>query len=818
MKIINDISRILITACGVALAGINTSYAEPLNLTDVPLYLQDSVPPAIALSFDNSPKTQKTTLFYVEGYEGNLPKNKDAVASPAVNINYYNPEVVYYPPLFSDGTPYPDSNFNAAWVDGFELENGVNVSAQVDLATDYKVISNYNAQNGTQTTYGSGNVTGVRAFYNKYIGTNYPNDVGDNDNYEKVEIPADQETNFANWYSYYHSRNMLIKSSASRAFGVLDEDFKISWQSFKKNSGFEVPMMPLKGDHREAFWDWLLNLKAGGGDALIPAMYRAGELFKTDQPYREDGVGELLGCQQNFHVLLTNSYQNGQGNSNALTVPDDSTTTFPDGTTYNPSGESIIYRESSSSDSFADVAFNYWAQDLKSNIDNGVPKYLGDLTNAQGEEIPLGVGQDPWDNEALYWNPGNDPANWQHMVNFVIGLGVNGTLDFPEAYPQLRANGDWPNLGGNDSEEEIDDMWHGAINSRGEFFSVRNPNELTDAFLALIEKLKTRRSGSSSVSSISSNIITENTTLYRTSFDATDWSGSVIAEQLNSDGTVGDVLWDAACLLTGGPCGALNGLEVPQSQTFDERKIFTYDPLTNETTTFKPGSLNSNQQSKLSQSSLIQNEQATLEQLINYLRGDQTLEEKNGGFFRNRRVLLGDVIHSSAKVVRGPSESYSDDAFPEESDIVATNKPYKDFKVEYAQRQNLLLVGANDGMLHAFDANTGKEIWAFIPSLALSNMHLLANPDYEHKNFVDSTPVVRDVFTNNQWRTVAIGGLRLGGQGYYALDITNPSTPSVLWEFTDYHDKDMGFSYGDPFITRCLTTNGLLYCLMDTTV
>ncbi|MFC3195068.1 pilus assembly protein [Marinicella sediminis] len=802
MKTTQRISKMLITAGAVTLAGMTNSSAEPLNLTDVPLYLQDSVPPAIALSFDNSPKTQKTYLFYVEGYDGRLPNGKDAIASPAVNINYYNPEVIYYPPLFSDGTPYPDSNFNAAWVDGFELRGGTNVSARVDLSRDFKVVTNYNAQNGQQTTYGGNNVTGVRAFYNKYIGTDFPNDVNDNRNFVKVEIPPNQETNFANWYSYYHTRNMLIKSSASRAFGVLDEDFKIAWQSFKNNDGFEIPMMPMRGAHREAFWDWLLNLKAGGGDSLVPAMYRAGELFKTDQPYREDGVGELLECQQNFHVLLTNSYQNGQGNSSALVLSDERGTTLPDGTTYNPAGEAVIYKEASSSESFADVAFNYWAQDLKSNIANGVPRYLGDLTNAAGDEIPLGVGQDPWDNEALYWNPGNDPADWQHMVNFVIGLGVQGTLDFPEDYRDLRTNGDWPNLGGNDSDEEIDDMWHGALNSRGEFFSVKNPNELTEAFLALIEKLKTRRSGSSSVSSISSNIITENTTLYRTSFDATDWSGSVVAQSLNSDGSIGDVLWDAACLLTGGPCGTFGGAVVQQTQTFDQRKIFAYDQTNGQANPFNAASLSPNQLLQLSQSPLIQNGEATLIQLVNYLRGDQSQEEKNGGVFRNRRVILGDVIHSSAKVVRGPSESYSDDAFPRDSNIVASDKPYKDFKVQYAERRNLLLVGANDGMLHAFDANTGKEMWAYIPSLAFKNLHKLASPDYEHQNFVDLTPVVRDVFINGNWKTVAIGGLRLGGQGYYALDITNPTAPRVLWEFTEFNDGDMGYSYSEPFITR----------------
>ena len=804
---VKTISKLLSTATVVILSGLSSLNAMPLDLVDVPLFLQGSAPPAIALSFDTSPKTQKAYIFYVEGLDSNqLPKNKKFIAAPRMNVLYYNPTVKYYPPLNEDGSEYPNSNFHGAWIDGFNQAKGIQ-----NLGTQYQIIIQYNQING-QTTYDDGTTpnTGAKpAYYWRYDGPEPPSEVdAKNDkNYTKIIVPAAQQQNFANWYSYYKTRNMLIKASASRAFGMLDEGFKIAWQSFKNNQGFETPMLPLSGTHKSDFWGWLLNLKPTGNDAMIPAMQRAGDLFETAQPYKQDGVGELLSCQQNFHVLLTNSFANGSGNI-TITNNDDTGTSLPDGNSYLPGGESIIYKETSQSDSFADIAFDYWSRDLMPGLANDVPKYLSTLRNANGVEEFLGVGQDPWDTsnsigEAIYWNPKNNPASWQHMVNFVIGLGIQGDLNFPEDYDSLR-NGSigWPDLGGNDTDQEVDDMWHAAINSRGGFFSVRNPNDLTEAFLALIEQLLTRRTGSSSSSTVSANIVTEDTKIYRTGFDATDWSGTVTAQTINLDGTVGETLWDAACKLTGGPCGSLGGIQVAATRDHTNRKIFSYDKEANETRTFKASSLTSNQINALNKSNLIIDGTATLSQLVDYLRGDRSLEERNGGFFRSRRVLLGDVIHSSARVIRGPGATYVDTAFPPDSDIIENDDLYKDFKLAHAQRQNILLVGANDGMLHAFDAENGDELWAFIPSQSLENMHLLADPLYGHQNFVDSTPTIRDIYTNGAWRTVAVGGLRLGGQGYYALDITNPTAPRVLWEFTDADDSDMGYSYGEPFIAR----------------
>jgi hypothetical protein len=132
----------------------------------------------------------------------------------------------------------------------------------------------------------------------------------------------------------------------------------------------------------------------------------------------------------------------------------------------------------------------------------------------------------------------------------------------------------------------------------------------------------------------------------------------------------------------------------------------------------------------------------------------------------------------------------------------------------------MIYTGGNDGMLHAFDAATGEEAWAFIPKLVLPNLFKLADNNYAntHQFYVDGAPTVGDVYdvlpSPAAWKTILVGGLNKGGKGYYALDVTDPAAPKALWEFgwsdacwdgeaagvgTDCH---VGYSFGRPIISK----------------
>ncbi len=217
---------------------------------------------------------------------------------------------------------------------------------------------------------------------------------------------------------------------------------------------------------------------------------------------------------------------------------------------------------------------------------------------------------------------------------------------------------------------------------------------------------------------------------------------------------------------------------------------------------------------------------ATVQQeVLNFLRGDRS---KEGTPYRVRKGILGDIVSAEAVAVGVPQATYGE----------ATNPGYTGptgFKAVHAGRQKMVYAAANDGMLHAFAGATpggGQELFAYVPSFgfngpgtpatpAVDGLAALSQNGYQHRFYIDSTPVVADVDlartggdpslvvpTSFDWHTILVGGLGKGGKGYYALDITDPAAMAtsetalagkVLWEFTD---PDMGFTYGKPIIAK----------------
>ncbi|MDE2196867.1 MAG: pilus assembly protein PilY [Gammaproteobacteria bacterium] len=181
---------------------------------------------------------------------------------------------------------------------------------------------------------------------------------------------------------------------------------------------------------------------------------------------------------------------------------------------------------------------------------------------------------------------------------------------------------------------------------------------------------------------------------------------------------------------------------------------------------------------------------------LNYLRGDQSNEQKNSGAFRNRSHRLGDIVDSNPLFI-GPSNG-----------PYLTDPSYQAFITAEANRPPRLYVGANDGMLHAIDPSTGKEAFAYVPNGVFTNLINLTNPLYnqQHQFFVDGSPAAGDVkFSDGSWHTLLVGGLNSGGKSIYALDVTNPASittesalaSSVLWEYTD---SLLGLTYSRPFV------------------
>ncbi|MEC5216640.1 type IV pilus assembly protein PilY1 [Actimicrobium sp. GrIS 1.19] len=300
---------------------------------------------------------------------------------------------------------------------------------------------------------------------------------------------------------------------------------------------------------------------------------------------------------------------------------------------------------------------------------------------------------------------------------------------------------------------------------------------------------------------------------YQTNYDAANWSGDVLG--LTS---VFDV--------SGNPTytqvwSARNLLEVQPT-----RKIITCCTVSGgglpfEVTNLSGGGLNArtNYGTFANVSGVPAGSQSASDYLA-YLRGDRSKElNQPGGVYRTRTYLLGDIVDSKAKAVGPPEARFNE----------STNPGFNAYRVAYASRKPVVYVGANDGMLHAFDGSVppasggGAELFAYVPSFVygssasgpVSGLASLGTPSFIHHNLVDQTPVVYDIDlarTNGvtgtpNWRSILISGLGKGGNGYFAIDVTDPSqwtsesamAANVKWEFTD---PDMGSSFGAPNVFK----------------
>ncbi len=189
---------------------------------------------------------------------------------------------------------------------------------------------------------------------------------------------------------------------------------------------------------------------------------------------------------------------------------------------------------------------------------------------------------------------------------------------------------------------------------------------------------------------------------------------------------------------------------------------------------------------------------AERDDIVHFIRGVDVLDEDaDGNITEDRAWKLGDIFHSTPVLVSPPLLPLSDPS-------------YVAFREAQASRTAVLIVGANDGMLHAFRESDGEELWAWVPEHVFGNLKLLVAPSGEHPYFVDGSPVAADIKVDGTWKTIVMFGLRRGGRHYYALDITeDPATdssyPKLLWSFTD---SKMGETWSEPVIGKIKWTDG----------
>jgi type IV pilus assembly protein PilY1 len=350
--------------------------------------------------------------------------------------------------------------------------------------------------------------------------------------------------------------------------------------------------------------------------------------------------------------------------------------------------------------------------------------------------------------------------------------------------------------------------WAGANGEAKNYFLASSAQALLDALDSIFANIASEANSIAGGAISTQRLTTSGGQIYQAQFDPADWSGDLIAYPVTvSASGVVDIgvpagsPWRNSANVAVGAAGKLDDLATTGvAGGIDARKIYVGYNSTAVTpvfgtTEFKWSSLDTTTQDALRQppyaASAPMDAASVGQARLDYLRGDRIGE--GAGVFRRRGSRLGDIVNSGVAFSGAPPAlRFADSA-------------YASFQASNKDRKKALFVGANDGMMHAFDADTGSELFAYIPSWLVPRLPDLASTAYVHAAYADGSPAVAEAKVGSAWKTVLVSGTGGGGQGVFALDVSDPDAfddSKVMWEFTDRHDADMGNVIGHPKILK----------------
>ncbi|SCX71230.1 pilus assembly protein [Variovorax sp. EL159] len=650
---------------------------------------------------------------------------------------------------------------------------------------------------------------------------------------------TEEMTNFANWWAYYRTRMQMTKTAAGLGFSGLTSRYRLGYMSLNNNTNSDflnvADITTGVGGQKDLWYQKLTAAKPSNGTGLRVALSNAGRMYAgkltgSQQLWINASSGNTTkvnvtdpmqyACQRNYTLLSTDGYWNedttntdNKGNKYNTITQVDGTTTIGDQDS--SSGvQRPYYDGSKTSNTLADVAQYYYTTDIRSSI-------LGTDKNSSGVDVGS--------NDTL--------AGQQRMYTYTIGLGVSGYMQYQPDY-QTATSGDyydvlkgttasdtkcrwqsggacnWPTPVSN-SQTTVDDLWHAAVNGRGTYYSAGDPVAVKDGITNFLNNVDAQNSAGAAVSPSTANVTSSDNFLFDAGFTSVQWFGEIARYSIDPiTGVPGTVpAWSQSG--TANSSSPTPPTPLLDKMDYSTRKIYTnngttlinfaWDSLTDTMKNyFKMSAIGSLSQKCAAGTGCVpvaQQIDSTAAgpdkgmggvNLVNFLRGDRSNEGNGGGkYYFSRTHVLGDIVGSQSAYVKKSNFNYTDTG-------------YAAFKKTNETRQGMLYVGANDGMLHAFNADTGAESWAYIPSVLLPKLYKLADKSYSinHTYFVNGSPQQGEAYFDGAWHTMLVGGLAAGGRGYYALDVTTPDTPKVLWEFTSANDNDLGYTYGIPIITK----------------
>ncbi|HUJ85633.1 MAG TPA: PilC/PilY family type IV pilus protein [Burkholderiales bacterium] len=685
---------------------------------------------------------------------------------------------------------------------------------------------------------------------------------------------SEEMTNFANWYAYYRTRNTMTKTAIGRAFVGITSAFRVGMVTL--NPGSTVSSSKYlavddftsgAGNQKDNWYTHIYSVDNGGGTPTREALSRVGQYFaglgSTGSPRLAKGMDASpiqYACQANYTVLVTDGYWNGNAGQ-----------TVTGGSIGNQDNTDSGYHTraigaydgglSGSTNTLADTAMYYYQTDLRSDLADEVPTTATDPNPAQHMDLfAVGLG--------LAGQLTYDP-------NYLNETATTGG-DF---WNIKQGSQNWP-VPVSDGETALDDLWHAAVNGHGQYFTARDPNTLSNALATALNSVAARVGAGAAAATSNLQPVAGDNFAFTAQYETVAWDGDLTARTIDlSTGIVSyATLWSASALLdqrtpydrtiyTFDPTDTGSTGNLLKSFCWPGAYASGNYPACNDGAELSAADMANFNPLTLTQAAAWATDgsgrttSATAQNLVDYLRGDVSNETTGGtastDLYRNRAHLLGDIVDAQPAYMRTAPFGYNSGSY------AGTDPNYAAFQASTASRPGTVYAAANDGMLHAFNTQgpggeiyyqtagiatqttsddsftgslvtspttgQGSERWAYVPSMIMQNLQNLANVPYSHIYFADGSPQIGDVCFGHtlstpcaaatNWRTILVAGLNGGGRGYYALDVTDPTNPKGLWEFsaksgtpclTDaqansgsfFQDCNLGYSFGNPLIVK----------------
>lgn len=870
---------------GNAFAQYAVSQSPPLSLTpptNIVMTVDDSGSMQWAYVPDSMGGNKGTRRFNAASFNA-LAYNPNIVYPPPVMITSAGTQQ-----LTSSFTAAPIDGFNTA-TGAVDLSTAYQPTSSYSPGSTNQSFSQPPSQDVALICSPAVNCTGAPAYYYVYNATltNCSSSATDDNCYQYVRVSTtsgpggtDERQNFAYWYSFYRIRHLMIASAA--AITMADpalSQARVTWRDFwtctdltagNTCRGWDGAVVDNRirtftGTQQSNFYQWLSRVPANNSTPTRGTWRSIGDYFSNtglgvngpyglnpNQPTTDPRSGEVA-CVQNYNITLTDGQWNGESDS-FFGAADDRSTSLPanapvppNPVQYTPSGSppTAIYSNDSNHDVLADIAFHYWSNNLRPDLSGSAtavtPYY----------QVMTGSGGTP--TTADYWNPQNDPATWPHLVQITIGIGMTNTMtaaglpwwgNDPTTQYLLNATSNagytnlwngtlaWPAINNGAGQGDMGkayDLWHAALNSRGLAFSAESPAELIGALKASLNRVKVTLNAQSAVATNSSSL-NNGTVVYLANFNSSDWHGTLSAFGITSGTMNATPIWTTDTAGTFVPPASRSIITsdtapAPPPPVASVKKGIEFSSASGSFTTIWNNATGAGASPAAATASA---------NILAWLRGDTTQEARNGGLYRSRPVsVLGDIVDSAPIFTLHENFGYA--ALPEgmnaPTNYLAFLQSVKNAgSGSIYSGQGMIYVGANDGMLHGFDAGSGKEVFGYVPHAVIPNLPALAQPAYAHQFYVDQTPYVGDACvgsgpTSCTWATVVVGTTGAGGQGVFALDVTSPpamesasgAAGKVLWDLdgkaalgaatsTDSNgDPDLGYPIGKPAIARLNT-------------